>query len=292
MAPGRTPRRNSNSARNGSLEAPHRPTDAAPWRIRVYDIVFGHETRLGRAFDIGLIAAILTSVLVVMLDSVESYSATYRPIFRLLEWNFTIVFTIEYLLRLAVVHRASAYALSFFGIIDLLSVLPTYLSLLLPGGQYLIVIRILRVLRVFRVLKLVRYLGEAGTLGRALRASRYKITVFMITVLAIVVIVGAFMYLIEGPENGFTSIPRSVYWAIVTITTVGYGDISPNTPVGQTVASFLMILGYAIIAVPTGIVSVELAEARRSSRVRRVCDACGSTDHEPDARFCKNCAGP
>ena len=273
------------------MEAPHRPSQAAPWRIKTYDVVFGHETRAGKTFDVLLIVAILASIVVVMLDSVESYAAAYRPVFRILEWVFTVVFTIEYVLRLLVVHRPMAYALSFFGVIDLLSVLPTYLSLLLPGGQYLIVIRVLRVLRVFRVLKLVRFIGEAGTLGRALRASRYKITVFMISVMAVVVIVGAFMYLIEGADNGFTSIPRSVYWAIVTITTVGYGDVSPNTPFGQALAALLMIMGYAIIAVPTGIVSVELAEARRSSRVHRICDECASTDHEPDARFCRHCSG-
>ncbi len=265
--------------------------DAPQWKREIFDVIFGHETSTGRTFDLILIVAILASVAVVMLDSVASYSVAYGPVFRWLEWGFTVLFTAEYVLRMLVVRQRRAYALSFFGIIDLLSVLPSYLSLLLPGGQYLIVIRVLRVLRVFRVLKLVRYIGEAGTLGAALRASRYKITVFLITVMALVVVVGAVMYLIEGPENGFTSIPLAVYWAVVTITTVGYGDVSPGTTLGRALAAGLMIIGYAIIAVPTGIVSVELAEAVRGARSRATCERCGETEHDPDARFCKRCGG-
>ncbi|MEZ4422052.1 MAG: ion transporter [Gemmatimonadota bacterium] len=250
-------------------------------------MIFEHDTRAGRAFDVLLIVAILVSVAVVMLDTVQWVASDWHRVFRIAEWIFTILFTIEYVLRLLSVHRASTYALSFLGIVDLLSILPTYLSLVLPGGQYLIVIRILRVVRVFRVLKLVQYVGEAGTLGRALRASRYKITVFLIVVLSMVVIVGAVMYLLEGPAHGFTSIPTSVYWAIVTLTTVGYGDISPQTPAGQILAAALMIMGYAILAVPTGIVSVELAYASRATE-RPPCPVCG-TPADSDAHFCKRC---
>ena len=267
-----------------------RPEGVAPWRVRAYDIIFEAETPAGRAFDVGLIAAILLSVAIVMLDSVQSVAATHGAAFRRLEWFFTILFCVEYVLRLASVRRPSGYALSFFGIVDLLAVLPTYLSLLIPGGQYLIVIRILRVLRVFRVLKLAQYVGEARTLGRALRASRYKITVFLFTVISIVVVVGALLYLIEGPEAGFTSIPQGMYWAIVTLTTVGYGDIAPMTPAGQTLAALVMILGYGIIAVPTGIVTVELAhQAQGAGAARRVCADCGEAEHREDAVYCWRC---
>jgi voltage-gated potassium channel len=267
-----------------------RPQGVAPWRIRAYDIIFEAETPAGKAFDVGLIAAILLSVAVVMLDSVESIAVSHRTAFRWMEWVFTLLFSVEYVLRLASVRRPSGYALSFFGIVDLLAVLPTYLSLLFPGGQYLIVIRILRVLRVFRVLKLVQYVGEARTLGRALRAARYKITVFLFTVISIVVVVGALLYLIEGPEAGFTSIPQGMYWAIVTLTTVGYGDIAPLTPVGQTLAALVMILGYGIIAVPTGIVTVELAhQSRHDDGAGKRCAACGEADHREDAAYCWQC---
>jgi voltage-gated potassium channel len=205
------------------------------------------------------------------------------------EWLFTILFSIEYVLRLLTVRRASKYALSFFGIVDLLAVLPTYLSLFMPGGHYFIVIRILRVLRVFRVLKLAQYVGEARTLGDALRASRYKITVFLFTVFTIVVVVGSVMFLIEGPEEPFTSIPKGVYWAVVTLTTVGYGDLHPVTPVGQFLAAFVMIMGYGIIAVPTGIVTVELAHQARQPGSRLRCHSCGFGGHDGDARHCKVC---
>jgi voltage-gated potassium channel len=268
-----------------------RPPAHPKWRARTYEIIFLADTPAGKLFDVALILAIVISVAVVMLDSVESIAESRRQGFRLAEWFFTILFSVEYLLRLGTVRRASGYAFSFFGIVDLLAVLPTYLSLLIPGGQYLIVIRILRVLRVFRVLKLAQYVGEARTLGAALRASRYKITVFLFTVLTIVVVVGAIMFLLEGPDAGFTSIPRGVYWAIVTLTTVGYGNIAPLTPVGQAVAAMVMIMGYGIIAVPTGIVTVELAhQARRTTR-QRVCSSCGRGGHDADARFCKECGG-
>ncbi len=275
----------SNRARNGP-----------PWRGQLYDILFETELLAARIFDVVLIVVILASVLVVMLDSVESIVGRHDLALHVFEWIFTILFTAEYAARLASVQSKRRYALSFFGIIDLLSIIPTYLSVLLPGTQFLVIIRVLRVLRVFRVLKLVRYLGEARTLGRALAASRYRIIVFLITVLTLTVILGSFMYLIEGSDAGFTSIPVAVYWAVVTLTTVGFGDITPNTPAGQMLAAMIMLLGYGLIAVPTGIVSVELAQAahlgRASPGIRdRVCSGCRTGGHDVDARFCKTCGG-
>ena len=266
-----------------------RPVGGPSWKARIYDVIFLHDTPAGKTFDVALIAVILISVAIVMLDSVESIVGSNRTAFRVAEWIFTVLFSMEYVLRLLTVRKASKYALSFFGVIDLLAVLPTYLSLLLPGGQYLIVIRILRVLRVFRVLKLAQYVGEARILGAALRASRYKITVFLFTVLTIVIVVGSMMFLIEGSEAGFTSIPKGVYWAIVTLTTVGYGDIHPLTPIGQFLASLVMIMGYGIIAVPTGIVTVELANQARQRFSALTCPGCGRENHEEDAAFCSGC---
>ncbi|MEM1093870.1 MAG: ion transporter [Bacteroidota bacterium] len=259
-------------------------------RQRLHDIIFGAETLDGKAFDVVLIIAIVLSVAAVMLESIAHIEAEYGAALRAAEWVFTILFTIEYALRIYAVAKPRTYIFSFFGMVDLLAILPTYLSLLLPGTQYLLVIRLLRILRVFRVLKLVQFLEEAQLLKQALHASRRKITVFMFTVVTLVVIVGSLMYLIEGVENGFTSIPRSIYWAIVTLTTVGYGDISPQTDLGQFIASIVMILGYAIIAVPTGIVTVELTRAERESMAStRSCSACASTGHAPDAVYCKYC---
>lgn len=259
-------------------------------RQRLYSIIFEHDTRAGRAFDVALIVAILLSVAVVMIDSVASVSARYGRILKAIEWGFTILFTVEYALRLYSARRPARYAFSFFGIVDLLAILPSYLSLIFPLGRFLLTIRVLRVLRVFRVLKLAQYLGEAGVLGRALWSSRHKIGVFLLTVLSVVVIVGSLMYVIEGPASGFRSIPVSIYWAIVTLTTVGYGDIAPQTALGQALAALLMITGYGIIAVPTGIVTVELnraaSDARRASRV---CPECQRTGHDPDAAHCKYC---
>jgi voltage-gated potassium channel len=266
-----------------------RPADHPRWKARTYEVIFLAGTPAGKLFDVVLILAIIVSVAVVMLDSVESIAATHRQSFRIAEWVFTLLFSVEYVLRLLTVRRPLGYALSFLGVVDLLAVLPTYLSLLVPGGQYLIVIRILRVLRVFRVLKLVQYMGEVRTLGEALRASRYKITVFLFSVLSIVVVVGALMFLLEGSEAGFTSIPRSVYWAIVTLTTVGYGDIAPLTPLGQALAAVVMIMGYGIIAVPTGIVTVELAHQAQKKASFRRCPGCEKANHDDDARFCKEC---
>lgn len=270
------------------MSASQRPDPLPRWRARSYDVIFEHDTRAGKAFDVLLIVAILASVAVVMLDSVASIAAPFHRVFLWAEWIFTLLFTGEYLLRLASVRRPAGYALSFFGIVDLLAILPTYLSLLLPGGQYLIVIRILRVLRVFRVLKLARFVGEARVLVMALRAARFKITVFLITVLTIVIVVGSVMFLVEGPEHGFTSIPKGVYWAIVTLTTVGYGDIAPVTVAGRTLAALVMILGYGIIAVPTGIVTVELAQQARKAATR-TCPGCGAEEEDRAARFCRLC---
>ena len=265
------------------------PVDASRHRHRAYVVIFGHDTRSGRLFDVLLIVAIITSVLVIMLESVTALRAEYGGALRAAEWFFTLLFTVEYVTRLWCVGRPLTYAKSPLGLIDLLAVLPTYVSLLVPGGgQVLTVVRILRVLRVFRILKLAHYVGEAGVLVRALRASRHKITIFVLTVVTITVIVGSLMYLIEGPGNGFTSIPRGVYWGIVTLTTVGFGDIIPQTPWGQALASVVMIMGYGIIAVPTGIVTAELVYSARS-QAGPECPACGRPGHEADARHCKWC---
>jgi len=261
-------------------------------RARTNEIIFGHDTPAGKAFDIALIWLIILSVGVVMVESVESIRLQYGTLLRQLEWGFTIAFTIEYAVRLWCVDRPTRYARSFFGIVDLLAVLPTYLSVLLPGGQALLTVRLLRLLRVFRILKLAHHVSEAMILMRALRASRDKITVFLATVLTAVVIVGSMMYLIEGATNGFTSIPKSVYWAIVTLTTVGYGNIVPQTAVGQALAAVIMIMGYSIIAVPTGIVTVELTQEVRRMRGGRTCGGCGAEGHETDASYCRRCGEP
>jgi voltage-gated potassium channel len=266
-----------------------------PVRERLFHIVFESHTPPARAFDVVLIGAILASVCVVMLESVDGLRAEYYALFVAVEWFFTVLFTIEYVVRLAVVRHPLRYARSFFGVVDLLSILPTYLSLVVPGAQVLLTVRILRVLRVFRVLKLANYLDEAEQLSRALSASKRKILVFIFAVLTIVTVMGSMMYLIEGGANGFTSIPRSVYWAVVTLTTVGYGDISPATPLGQAVALAIMVMGYGIIAVPTGIVTVEMNRERAAAEAARrfdACPQCGLDEHDADARFCKRCGGP
>ncbi len=260
-----------------------------PWKAVLHEVIFEADTTAGKLFDIILIAAILISVLAVMLDSVGAIHEKYGPALNVIEWVMTVLFTIEYVLRFSCVGRPMRYATSFFGIVDLLAILPTYLSLLLPGSQYMLVIRILRVLRIFRVFKLAQYLGEAKLLTQALKASGRKIIVFIVTVLSLVVIFGSLMYLIEGTENGFTSIPRSVYWAIVTLTTVGYGDISPATNLGQALASVIMIMGYGIIAVPTGIVTAELTRAADKKITTQACPECSAEGHDADAAFCKYC---
>ncbi len=261
-------------------------------RNRTYEIIFEHDTRAGKIFDVLLIGAILASVAVVMAESVAPVRSAYGPQLRILEWAFTLLFTAEYAARLWSVDRAGAYARSFLGLIDLFAVIPTYLSLIAPGGQVLVVIRVLRVVRVFRVLKLAHYVGEARILAAALRASRYKITVFLISVVSIVVVVGALMYLVEGPESGFTSIPRGMYWSIVTLTTVGYGDIAPRTPAGQILAALVMIMGYGIIAVPTGIVTVELGRHAGASSPGLRCAACGHRESDARSSYCRYCGRP
>jgi voltage-gated potassium channel len=259
-----------------------------PKRQRLYEIIFEAETPAGQAFDIALLLAILLSVLAVLLESVVEIRDDYGYWLYGAEWFFTLLFTAEYILRLSSVMRPLRYAFSFFGIIDLLAIVPTFVSLVFSGAQTLLVIRILRLLRLFRVFKLTRYMGEARFLVAALRASHYKVSVFLLTVASIVVIMGALMYLVEGPEHGFTSIPRGIYWAIVTMTTVGYGDIAPQSPLGQTFAATLMIIGYSIIAVPTGIVTVELAQVSKAIQLVP-CPGCGLKAHLQDARYCHHC---
>ena len=264
------------------------------WRCEAHRILVGNLTRAGRLFDLILIGVILASVVVVMLESVQGFDVRVNDTLWTLEWVFTLLFTVEYVLRLIAAERARQYARSFFGIVDLLAVLPNFVGLLIPGGQALAVIRLLRVLRVFRVLKLAQFVGGERLLIRALRSSAYKIAVFIVAVLVVVTLVGAVMYVIEGAEAGFSSIPRGVYWAIVTVTTVGFGDITPQTPAGQMLAALLMILGYGVIAVPTGIVTAEITgrEANlRSARAAmdRLCLRCASPGHDEDARHCKHC---
>ncbi len=263
----------------------------AALRARVEEIVFGHETRAGKLYDVVLIAAILASVCVVMLETVSGLQPELGGALRAAEWFFTVLFTLEYAVRLWCTRKPLRYARSFFGIVDLLSILPTYLSAVLPGTQALLTVRALRLLRIFRVLKLAEYNSAASLLGKALARSRQKIVVFLAAVATLVTLLGSLMYLIEGPANGFTSIPRSVYWAIVTLTTVGYGDITPHTVAGQALASLVMILGYGIIAVPTGIVTVEMSRDR-DVRAGRVCRACALDLHDADARHCKRCGAP
>jgi voltage-gated potassium channel len=274
--------------------APPAPKQHTGWRGRVYEIIFESDTPAGKAFDIALIFTILASTAVVMLESMASIRAEYGELLLALEWIFTGLFTVEYILRLACLGSPLSYARSFYGAVDLLAILPTYASVFVPGARYLTVVRMLRILRVFRVLRLVQYLQAMETLRAALRASSKKIFVFVTGVLILVTILGSMMYLIEGPKNGFTSIPRGIYWAIVTLTTVGYGDIAPQTDGGQTMAAFVMILGYGIIAVPTGIVSVELAQAQARAPQPvsgQACSHCSAEGHDPDARYCKVCGG-
>ena len=263
------------------------PTKRNCWRQRLWVVIFESDTAAGKAFDVALIWAILVSVGVVMLESVTAIRAEHGGLLRIAEWLFTLMFTLEYALRLMCVRRPVRYAFSFFGLVDLMAILPTYISTFVPGAQYLLVIRVLRILRVFRVLKLAHHMQEAQVLTRAIYASRRKITVFLFVVFTLVVILGSLMYLIEGEDNGFTSIPRGVYWAIVTLTTVGYGDISPQTPAGQALAAMVMVMGYGIIAVPTGIVTAELTMAARNDP--RVCPGCALVGHMRDARHCRFC---
>ena len=272
-----------------SGSADFQAAEGAPWRARWFRIIFGHDDASGRRFDVVLIIAILASIIVAMLDSVAGLHLRFGGYMYTLEWIFTLVFTAEYIVRLAVVRSPWRYAHSFFGVVDLLSVLPTWISLAMVGSQYLLVIRALCILRIFRILKLTRYVGDANVLWSTLVRTRRKILIFVSTILTLVLIFGALMYLIEGPENGFTSIPTSMYWAVTTMTTVGFGDITPKTTLGQLVTSLIMLVGYSIIAVPTGIFTAELASGMLEKKSQVRCGECGHRDHDSDARFCKSC---
>jgi len=264
-------------------------TPLSPLRRRIHEIVFEADTPAGKAFDVALLTLIAASVGLVMLDSVAEYHARWhREIYRL-ELIFTVLFTIEYGLRLYSVRRPMAYARSFFGIIDLLAIIPGYISLLYPGAEYLLIVRMLRMLRIFRVLKMSQYFRESQVIVRALRASHRKISVFLFSVVTLTTVAGGLMYVIEGPENGYTSIPVAIYWTIVTITTVGYGDIAPQTAFGKFIASVLMITGYAIIAVPTGIVTAQMVYTQQHPISTQVCPACSAEGHDHDAKHCKYC---
>ena len=261
---------------------------ASGWRHRIHEVVFESDTPAGRAFDVTVISLILISVAAVVLESVRGIREVFGRELLLVEWTLTVLFTIEYLLRLVAVKRPFRYALSFYGIVDLVAILPTYLSLFIPGSHYFLAVRILRLMRIFRILKLSEYTSEARVISSALSASRKKIFVFLVAVLTIVTVVGSLMYVVEGEENGFVDIPTSIYWAIVTMTTVGYGDLSPKTGLGKFLASVVMILGYGIIAVPTGIVTAELARAGKPES-GQVCPECHAEPHDIDALHCKYC---
>lgn len=262
------------------------------FKSRLYEIIFEADTRAGKIFDIVLLSCIVTSVAIVMIESIHTVHEQYGHTLRTMEWFFTIIFTLEFLARLWTVPHKRKYVFSFFGIIDLLSILPTYLAIFFGGVQSLMVIRSLRLLRIFRVFKLSRYIGESQYLIRALKSSQHKIIVFLLTVITSVMIFGTLMYLVEGPAHGFTSIPKSIYWAIVTMTTVGYGDIAPQTPMGQTLASIIMIMGYGLIAVPTGIVSAEMVQMKGREKIStQVCPHCLKEGHDTDAKYCKYCGG-
>lgn len=267
------------------------PPQAGAVRQQVHDIIFEADTRAGRAFDIALLLLILISVAAVMMDSVASIRQRWGPLLTIIEWSITIIFTVEYIIRLWCVRNPLRYATSVFGIVDLLSIIPTYLSVVVEGSHSLLVIRTLRLIRAFRIFKLSRYVNESQALLQALRATSAKITVFVLLVLTFVLILGSTMYLIEGPNEPFTSIPVSVYWAIVTMTTVGYGDMSPDTAWGRLVASVAMILGYSIIIVPTGIFSVEIIMAHKHQVSTQVCPQCTREGHDVDAVHCKYCGG-
>ncbi len=279
----------SRSETRSLFEREHWAATNSGLRYRLYRLVFHHDSPAERNFDLWLIVAIIASVMVVMLDSVGPVKARWHAALLVSEWFFTLLFALEYAVRLWTVKRPLRYATSFFGVIDLLAILPTLLSLLFPAGTSLAVVRILRMLRIFRVLKLAEYSSEAGVLIQALQRSRRKILVFIATLLTITVIFGALMYVIEGPAHGFTSIPTGMYWAVVTMATVGFGDIAPGTAFGRFVTSVLIIIGYSIIAVPTGIYTAELARSMQPKRHSVRCVECGLPDHEADAWHCRKC---
>lgn len=277
--------------------APHPPPSFGKplggLRARVYTIIFEADTREGKLFDVILVLTIALSIVVVVIDSIPTVKAPYGRHLNLAEWIFTGLFTLEYIARLCCVRHPWRYARSFFGIIDLLSILPTYFTLLVPEAGAFLDIRILRLLRVFRIFKLTLYIAEYIRLGQALRASGRKILIFLSVVLMAVLILGTVMYVVEGPANGFTSIPIAMYWATVTMTTVGYGDLTPQTSIGRFIASFMMLLGWGVLAVPTGIVTAEMTSMRMNQKpTTRTCEACLSEGHDADARFCKDCGAP
>ena len=261
------------------------------WREALYEVIFKADSVAGKTFDISLIVIIALSVITVILNTVSSIEQEYGHVLHIAEWVFTIIFTIEYILRLICCKRPVAYAHSFFGIVDLFSIVPTYISVFIPGSQVLLVVRILRVLRIFRVLKLVKYVGESELLIDALRSSRRKITVFLFSVVTIVIIFGSVMYIVESQENGFNNIPESIYWAVVTLTTVGYGDVTPHTHIGKVISMVIMVMGYGILAVPTGIVTAEMTKAmgHHNKVSSNVCEGCGYRWHDDDAHYCKHC---
>ncbi|MCA1805290.1 MAG: ion transporter [Xanthomonadaceae bacterium] len=265
------------------------PYSSAGWRQSCFSVIFGYDTAEGRIFDVVLILAILISVVVALVDSIPAINARYGSSFYVIEWGFTLAFTIEYAVRLMVVREPTRYARSFYGVIDLMALLPTYLSLLLPGAQYMAVLRVLRILRIFEVLHLRRYTRASSVLLDSLQNSWRKILVFLLAMLSIITIFGALIFLVEGPEHGFTSIPISMYWALVSVSTVGYGEIVPATPIGRLVASVLILIGYGIIAVPTGIYTAELATSLRHRRDGRSCENCGLTGHDAEAAHCSRC---
>lgn len=264
--------------------------EKSSWRNRLHTTIYESNTIAGKAFDISLLLLIIFSIAVVMLDSIKGLDARYGRLFYFLEWTFTILFTLEYILGLISIKKPIRYVFSFLGIIDLLAIIPSYLSIFFAGAQSLLVLRALRLLRIFRIFKLTHFLTEADFLKTAITASLKKISVFMLVVLSLVMILGSIMYLVESGKNGFNTIPDSIYWAIVTITTVGYGDISPATPLGKFIASVIMLIGYGIIAVPTGIITTEMALAgRRRNYGQETCPGCGKEGHDKDAQFCKYC---
>lgn len=261
-----------------------------PWQKKIHEVIFEADTFAGKAFDLGLLVAIILSIIVVMLESVPSLSKKYHDIFYVIEWVFTGFFTLEYIARIISIRKPTRYIFSFYGIIDLFSIIPTYFSLFITGSESLMVIRAVRLLRIFRILKLARFVKESKQLGDAIKASRHRILVFLLAVLTLSTILGTIMYLVESAEAGFTSIPRSIYWAIITLTTVGYGDIAPITPLGQFIASIVMIMGYAILAVPTGIVTSELIKPHTNAEVTsKSCNNCAAGGHDSNAIFCKIC---
>jgi voltage-gated potassium channel len=263
---------------------------AATWKEKMYTAFFEHDSPTGKAFDVFFLFAIVASIVVVMLDSVPAYHQRYQPLFHLLEWIFTVLFSVEYILRLMLSKKPLKFAFSFLGIVDLLAILPTWATIFMPAVQPLLVLRAMRLLRIFRIFRLSHFLTDLRFLSGAMASSFRKISIFFMFSLVIVIIMASVMYLVEDPENGFTSIPQCIYWAVTTITTVGYGDLSPVTPMGKVIASILMLIGYAIIAVPTGIITTEMAIAIKSRETGHdICKSCKKTGHDHDAAYCKHC---